>query len=223
MLPSNHQLVTEIRGLLQHLVTPSLASSSRGNDLFEAYLFALVIEAATGVGARVHFEDVEGRMTRYLTLRTSPGAIYARSPGYSHAVLHFSGVHSLEVDVGIYVAGRSTVLHECDVCVVEREEAIRCRQEGFHPRSSKVRLAVEAKFYGSQLGIALAREFAGLCSDISASHTSFVSNTTASNVARLLSHRFNVGAFHPDVLPASYAADDFCSYVRQLLRRYREQ
>jgi hypothetical protein len=82
---------------------------------------------------------------------------------------------------------------------------------------------VEAKFYASPLGIRLAREFAGLCGDLSATHASFVSNTSADNVARLLSHRFNLGAFHPRVIPGSEPAADFRSYVRQLLRRYREQ
>lgn len=223
MLPSDQRLLSEIKQLLAQVVTPSLSSSSRGNDFYEAYLFALVIDAAKSVGAAVFFEDVNGVNTKNLVLRTSPGNIYSQATGYSHAVLSFPTVPALEVHVGIYVAGALTVIHECDVCVLERTEGQRCRSEGLHPRSSKVRLAVEAKFYGSPLGIRLAREFAGLASDLRASHTGFVSNTTAENVARLLSHRLALGAFHPDVVPGSSSAADFRSHARQILRRYQEQ
>jgi hypothetical protein len=203
-------------------VTPRLAAS-RGNDLFEAYLFALSVEAAESIGLTPWFETRSGHRTRQLFLRTSPGNIYSHAVDYTHAVLELDNVPPLELHVGIYVAGKSTVVHECDVCMLDRAEAARCRNEGLHPRSSKVKFAVEAKFYGSPLGIALAREFTGLCADLSATHTSFVSNTTAENVARLLSHRSGVGAFHPDVTPGSSASADVRSHVRQLLRRYQEQ
>jgi hypothetical protein len=223
MLPSDTDLLQEINSLVGRLVRPSLSSISRGNDLFEAFLFALAIDAARSVGATVTFEDASETTTRTLILRTSPGRIYAMSPSYVHAVLGFPHVPPLEVHVGIFIAGRSTVPHEADLCVLEKREAQRCRLQGVHPRSSKVRLSVEAKFYGSPLGIRLVREFAGLCSDLSAGNSSFVSNTTAENVARFMSHRFGVGAFHPGVKPGSRAAGDFRSHVRQLLRRYQEQ
>jgi hypothetical protein len=223
MLPSDQTLLHEIDSLVGQLVTPSLSAASKGNDLFEAYLFALSVEAAESVGATPWFETRAGVSTRNLVLRTSPGSIYSTVVDYTHAVLEFPVVPPLEIHLGVYVAGRSTVVHECDVCIVDRAEAERCRRDGVHPRSPKVRLAVEAKFYGSSLGISLAREFTGLCADLSAAHMSFVSNTSAQNVARLLSHRFTVGAFHPEVTPGSPAADDFRSHVRQLLRRYQEQ
>lgn len=221
--PSNNDLIAEIRRLLPSAITPALSPSSKGNDLFEGFLFMLVIDAAKSVGAKVTYEDPHETPTRTLTLRTSPGRIYTTSPAYTHAVFGFGGADPLEAHVGIYVAGRSTVAHECDVAVITKAEAQRARTLGVHPRSSKARFTVEAKFYSTPLGIALAREFTGLRSDLSAQTSLFVTNTTAESVARLLSHRCPVESYHPHVLPQSEAAADFRSMARKALQRYIAQ
>jgi hypothetical protein len=223
VVPSNADLVREVQRLLPNAITPALSPSSKGNDLFEAFLFMLVLDAATSIGATIRYEDPYETTTRTLTLRTSPGRIYTTSPPYTHAVLRFDGADPLEAHVGIYVSGRSTVAHECDVAVIHKAEAQRARAEGVHPRSSKARFTVEAKFYATPLGIALAREFTGLRSDLSAQTSLFVTNTTAENVARLLSHRCPVESYHPHVLPQSEAAADFRSTARKALQRYVSQ
>jgi hypothetical protein len=222
-VPSNADLLREVRRLLPNAITPALSPSSKGNDLFEAFLFILVLDAARSMGATASYEDPRGTPTRALTLRTSPGRIYTTSPAYTHAVLAFDGADPLEAHVGIYVAGRSTVAHECDVAVIDKAEAQRARAQGVHPRSSKARFTVEAKFYATPLGIALAREFTGLRSDLSAQTSLFVTNTTAESVARLLSHRCPVESYHPHVLPRSEAAADFRSTARKALQRYVAQ
>jgi hypothetical protein len=222
-VPSNADLVREVRRLLPSAITPALSASSKGNDLFEAFLFMLVLDAAKSMGATIRYEDPRETATRTLTLRTSPGRIYTTSPAYTHAALAFDGVDPLEAHVGIYLAGRSTVAHECDVAVIDKAEAQRARAQGVHPRSSKARFTVEAKFYATPLGIALAREFTGLRSDLSAQTSLFVTNTTAESVARLLSHRCPVESYHPHVLPRSEAAADFRSTARKALQRYVAQ
>jgi len=222
-LPSNADLVREIGRLLPNAITPALSPSSKGNDLFEGFLFMLVLDAAKSLNATVRYEDSNEVSTRVLTLRTSPGRIYTTSPAYTHAALEFDGADPLEAHVGIYVAGRSTVAHECDVAVIDKTEAQRARMQGVHPRSSKARFTVEAKFYSTPLGIALGREFTGLRSDLSAQTSLFVTNTTAESVARLLSHRCPVGSYHPHVLPQSEAAADFRSMARKALQRYVSQ
>jgi len=222
-VPSNGDLIREIRRLLPNTITPALSPSSKGNDLFEGFLFMLVLDAARSMHARVRYEDPQEVPTRTLTLRTSPGRIYTTAPAYTHAVLEFDGADPLEAHVGIYVAGRSTVAHECDVAVIDKAEAQRSRMQGVHPRSSKARFTVEAKFYSTPLGIALAREFTGLRSDLSAQTSLFVTNTTAESVARLLSHQCPVESYHPHVLPHSEAAADFRSTARKALQRYVAQ
>ena len=222
-IPPNSDLIAEIRRLLAAAITTALSPSSKGNDLFEAFLFMLVVDAAKSMGAAVRYEDPHETPTRTLRLRTAPGRIYTTSPAYTHAVFVFDRADPLEAHVGIYVAGRSTVAHECDVAVVDKAEAQRARALGVHPRSSKGRFTVEAKFYATSLGIALAREFTGLRSDLSAQTSLFVTNTTAESVARLLSHRCPVESYHPHVLPQSEAAADFRSMARKALQRYVAQ
>ena len=221
--PSDQQLLAEIGALLPSAVTPALSPSSKGNDLFEAYLFAVIIDAGESLGATVSFEDSNEVATNQLTLRTSPGRIYSTIPNYTHAVLSFTNVDPLEVHVGVFVNGRSGVPHECDVAVIDRAEAIRSRHQNVNPRSAKARFTVEAKFYTSPVGIALGREFAGLWSDLSASLSAFATNNNGENVARLLSHRCPVGSYHPGVIPNSLAADDFRGVARKVLERYLAQ
>jgi hypothetical protein len=221
--PHVQALLAEIGRLLPGAITPALRPSSKGDDLFEAFLFTLVVDAAQSIGAGIQYEDNAENPTTRLVLRTSPGRIYTPAPNYTHALLNFSSADPLEVHVGIFVAGKSTIAHECDVAIVERAEAHRARLQGVHPRSSRTLFTVEAKFYATALRIGLAREFTGLCSDLSAGMSTFATNTTAINVARLLSHRCPVGAYHPQLIPQSPAADDFRSTVRKVLERHIAQ
>jgi hypothetical protein len=223
IIPTNQQLVQEIAGLIGPAASPALATASQGDDLFEGFLFALAVDAADSIGAGVSYEDSTGTQTTSLTLRTSPGRIWSTTPLYTHAVIDFPNVDSLEVHVGVFVSGRSTVAHECDVVIIDRTEAERCRRDFVNPRSSKCPLSVEAKFYSTPLGIGLGREFSGLSGDLSASLSMFVTNTDGASVARLLSHRFPVGAYHPHVTPNTTASDDFRGIVRKVLQRYRAQ
>lgn len=76
-----------------------------------------------------------------------------------------------------------------DVLVVLRDEAETCRQTRGTPRSSKIVLADECKFYSTTPSLYLCRGFLGLCSDLSGKECFFVTNTTAPSVERLLAHK----------------------------------
>lgn len=91
--------------------------------------------------------------------------------------------------MGVRVSGKSAVLHELDVCVLDRTEAQTCRSGQAHPRHSKVRIGVECKFYTSHLSLALARSFLGLGVDMTARATFFVTNSESRSVEKLLSAR----------------------------------
>ena len=111
MTPDEQRLLAEVQAALAPL-PPSLRASVQGSDLFEAYLFTLVVEAARGEGATVTFETVGGTSPKEIFLRTSPGHIYSALHQYTHAVIDFAGRPPLEGHVGIRVAGKSQVLHE---------------------------------------------------------------------------------------------------------------
>ena len=137
-MPTTDELLAAVAIQLSGAITPSLTSNSQANDAYELYLFSLVVRAARDMRARVRYETVHGTRATRLTVRTTPGRIYSRAYPYSHAVLEWAGRPTLEVHIGVRVRGRSNVLHECDVAVIDRNEAQRCRSDNTDPRSSKL-------------------------------------------------------------------------------------
>src|SRR3954449_124772 len=101
----------------------SYHSASAANDIFEGYVFGLIIRAAVAAGGSVAYEDVFGSPATRLVFRTSPGMLYSTTHPYTYAVVDFPNCDPLEVHVGVRVQGRSGVLHECDVLVLPQAEA----------------------------------------------------------------------------------------------------
>jgi hypothetical protein len=103
--------------------------------------------------------------------------------------LTFPQKEPLEAHIGVRIAGKSGVLHEFDVCVIRQSEAMTARQNQVHPRSARVLIGVECKFYTTSLTLVLARAFLGLGSDVSATNVVLVTNTESASVERLLTAR----------------------------------
>jgi hypothetical protein len=221
LIPS-HDLVTAIRALLGNIPLPGLSATSKHYDLFEAFLFGLVTEAARSlVGAGKVWYEQPGLPSpaQVVQLRTSPGWMH-NGPQYTHVVVSL-GRREVEIHLGIYVAGRSRIPHEYDVCVLERDEAIRARSQGVAPRSSKVVLFLEAKHWAPNLRLPVAREFLGLCDDSSAALAALVSNSNGQSVSTLLAKRRPIGAFHGEIRTAgSPVRDELFYLVRTTLRRH---
>jgi hypothetical protein len=162
----------------------------QGADLYEAYIWSLVVQAARSEGASISFWNVfDSQVTAGFIFRTSPGNIFSTAQPYSYALISFPNCPDLEAHVGIFVAGKSGVAHECDVAVLYSDEAYTCRQENAHPRSSQVVLAVECKFYvQSSMGIGLARSFLGLTTEIMQDARFFVGVSESERVEALFAH-----------------------------------
>lgn len=182
-------MIDDLEDALDDCISTINVSLSSDSDIFEAYIFGLVIRAAKEEGADISYQDVNGGNTTSLLFRNSPGVIYFRNKIYTHGVIQFSDKPILEAHVGIKVAGKSGVLHETDVAVLDRAEAEKCRRTNVSPRSSKILISAECKFYSSSLQLHLARSFLGLVSDFSVKEPFFVSNTESNSVEKLLSHR----------------------------------
>ena len=182
-------MISEIQNILNAVLNTSYINLASNNDLFEVYIFSLIIRAAEAEGAQVSFRDINGGITSTLIFRTSPGQIYSRLNSYSYALIEFSSRPALETHLGIMVAGKSGVLHEADIAVLYSDEAENCRQNHVAPRSSKIVLSVECKYYSSNLGLGLARGYIGLVSDLSVEDPFFVTNASSSSVEKFLAHR----------------------------------
>lgn len=194
-------LLAEIETALGPAVSASLTTASATSDVFEAYVFSLLIEAAETEGATITYRDVFGNIPTTFVFRTSPGYIFSRIHPYTHAVLSFPNKAPLEAHVGVRVVGKSGVLHECDVAVITQIEAETCRRREVPPRSSKIIVAVECKFYSTPLQLNLARAFIGLTSDLSANQAVFVSNSSSQSLEKLLSGRKKL--WEHNIIPSS--------------------
>lgn len=187
-MPLRPDLIGEIQNTLGQTAVLNLHAGSDPSDLYEAYLWCLVLGAAKERGASIVYQDVHESPATAFEFRTSPGHIWSRYRDYTHAVILFPNKPALEAHVGVKVAGRSGVLHECDIAVLDRDECLTCRREWVDPRSAKAVITIEAKFYSTNLKLHLGRSFMGLNADLGARHNHFVSNISSRSVARLLAH-----------------------------------
>lgn len=202
----------------------TLTSASHASDVYEAYLFAIVLHAAMDCGLIVRLEDTAGRATTTLRLRTAPSHI--DSGNFTHAILaRPDGTEELEVHTGVYVQGTSGAEHECDVVVLQRSERRqRQRQSRRSPRSSSVVWAMEAKFYvQNNVGIAKAREYFGLNLELSGNsgrRTALVVTRSGDSVEKVFARHTPAGHFYRGVYPGQLSADNLRAHVRQILTRY---
>jgi hypothetical protein len=181
-------LLNELRTLLRAGAV-SYTSASAASDAYEGFLFSLVIATARDCNAAVHYENVRGVRVNDLIFRTSPGRLYSTAQDYTHAVIQFGPTTPLlEAHVGVMVQGISGVRHECDVVVLDSDEARTCRQVGASPRSRKCILAIECKYYLTSLPLGAARGFAGLKDDLGQTRVIFSANTTSDKVKKYLAH-----------------------------------
>lgn len=212
-----HPILAALRSNLRGQ-TLSYDTASAVHDVYEGFLFSLVVGMAAECGATVAYRTVRESPTTHLVFRTSPGRLYSRTQDYTHAVLTFGSTPALEVHVGVRVQGSSGVLHECDVLVLPGDEAAWSRSNNADPRSSKCLMAVECKYYATPLPLAMARGFVGLRADLSGTRTAFVANVGSPTVDRYLNIRSDGYEF--EVLPGTAQAGHFQSLVRTAFKSH---
>lgn len=198
-------LLAEIARLIGTIPLPPYARSSvRNNDLFEQFIFGLLVDAARAEGASISYRTAAGRRTTNLCFRISPGWIYRDGPGYTHALIAFDNKIPLEAHIGIRLRGSSEVEHECDVVALLADHAIECRANQLSPASKAALVAIECKHLSAGTDLDYARSFVGLAKDLTAKHEFFVTNSSSRSVERLLHEQHlkwerNVRPLHTDV------------------------
>jgi hypothetical protein len=184
---------------------PSFNTTTHVADIYEAYIFSLVIRAAMNEGAvseqggSLTFRDPQDQITTDLLFRRSPGQIYSELQPYTHAVIEFMGKPPLEVHVGIKAIGRLKVARECDIAVLYRDRAISCRSQRRIPKAADIVIAIECK-HVETLDLEAASEFIGLASDLRVKESwFFVSSSASESVARMLAN--DRKEWHQEVVP----------------------
>ena len=178
----------EIPGVLARAIGPGLELESVASNLFEIYIFSLIIQAAKAENASISYKDVRGKTPRTFEFLTSPGHIYSATHPYTYAVIKFPHKPVLEAHIGVRIAGKSHVLHRNNIALALQTEAETCRRNQVPPRSSEVTLVVVCKFHSTHVAPLQARSFMGLEMDLTARDCYFVVNTLSAPVVRLLDH-----------------------------------
>jgi hypothetical protein len=218
-VPVREDLIAEINRIVAKAAAAGYSEPLATNDVYENYIWALCLQAARQHGATITYEDSNEAMVSQLVFRTSPGAIYSTAHPYTHAAIDFSGCPLLEAHVGIRVTGKSRVLHECDVAVLDKEEARLCRSNQVHPRASKVLIAAECKFYTAAIQLYLGRSFLGLTSDIHRKERYFITNGQSPSVTKLIAH--HQSEWECGVIPKSPDADALLHSFARAFRNYK--
>lgn len=204
----------------------ALQSAYRGDadesDLYEASLFVLCVDAARAAGGRVLLTTDGRTPTSGFRFRRSPGNLWLGT--FTYAVISFDGLAKhLEIHLGVYVAASSSrVAHECDVAVLDQQEAQRSRLAGVHPRKRGLIAAVEAKHYSASPSLGIGRSFLGLTQELGAKDRFLVFPARSSaNLAGLIARK--TCDAYPELLPGSPAAERLRGNLNQAIRNWKDQ
>jgi hypothetical protein len=175
------ELRAELDTRLGSLARSGSLRSKRAPGLFETYVWSILIEAAKAEGATASYGQLgpSGR----LLMPQGPRNLFGNQ--FSFARLDFAD-YALEAHTNLYVEGRSKVLHECDVALLDAEEAEVWRDRGVHPKASKLILGVECKFHGPPVPLDEARSFLGLTTEIATVNRFMVSNASPERIQKVL-------------------------------------
>lgn len=121
--------------------------------------------------------------------------------------------------MGIYVAGKSGVAHECDVAILDADEAARSRAGAVHPRARGLVAALEAKHYVSSPGIGVGRGFMGLAAELGQNRSSLAFPAAGSaTLGRLLANK--LCECFDELVPTGAAATRLQAHLEQDMRNW---
>jgi len=211
------ELIRAVEAALQSL-SGAYASGATEADLYEASLFAVGVQAAKDAHATVLVTRDGVAAAPELHFRRAPGNLWAGD--FTYARCSFPGSQKeLEVHLGVYVAGASGVAHECDVALLDREEAERSRAGFIHPRARGLIGALEAKHYVASPGIGVGRSFLGLAAELGNPKCALAFPAKGSaSLDRLLARR--PCECFDEIVPTSAAAKRLQAHLEQDIRNW---
>lgn len=187
------------------------------SKLYELFILTCLVQALRRLDARLEARDKGGRRTTNLVFRLGPGTLSAptSAPGFIYVRINNA---EYEVQNGLLVAGYSKVLHELDVCLIKREDAIKCRRERKDPSHTAVKFLAECKCYGDSLDLSLGREYVGLASEFRLRGKTLVSNVNSESLHTLVTgHNGTVNAEIDPFEPQK--VEDFIGWLKTELQQ----
>jgi hypothetical protein len=217
MAMTRRELVVAVENAIGALA-PVYRGAAEESDLYEAALLTIAIEAAEAAGGTCLVTNNGRSRSTQLTFRRSPGNLWLGE--FTHIVVTFPvTVRALEIHLGIYIVGVSKVPHECDVALLDQQEAERSRQGLVHPRRSKLVASIEAKHYAASPGIGVGRAFIGLSAELGYAKCTLVFPARrSSSIAALLAAR--PSECFDELIPRNPAAQRLRSHLDQKIRNW---
>jgi hypothetical protein len=189
---------------------------------YEAYVAGLVAQAARDAGGISEIRGINtGASPQTLVFRGGPGNMDSRDQNYCFFFCQLNG-HEFEIHLDTKYVGSSDAIHEIDVSVFDHQTAERIRTQGGIPKAaSKLRMAIECKFYDQEPGAVLARTYVGLVHDCTGQEfRGFVANRGGRNLRRYLSKRGRPEPFL-DLVPGDTSSEErFKRTIEQCLRKW---
>ncbi|SFH61573.1 hypothetical protein [Planctomicrobium piriforme] len=214
------QLRNDIQQVLVQIGTssPAFINSAVSPKLYEIYVLSLVARALRLIGARITAHDSSDRPTSNLQFRLNPGRIYSPTTSPGFLLVEYEG-SEYELHNGLRVEGSSKVLHELDICLIDRGRAISCRNNRKDPTARDVHCLLECKFYGGDLPLGLGREFVGLSKEVSVRIRCLASNESNNSIRKLLRRHQGFENFTLSPQNQSYVDQRFVPWMAEHLRQ----
>ncbi len=213
------ELIASIEGSIGVLASIYRAGADE-SDLYEASLFAVALGAARSAGGNYILTNNGSSRAHEILFRRSPGNLGVSGNRFTHALVRFpQSAKRLEIHLGVKVVGTSGVAHECDIALLDSNEADRSRALNVDPRSRGLIVAIEAKNYSAPPGLGVGRAFLGLATELSQKKCNLVYPSASSDNVRVLLSRKMSECFD-ELSPRSVAADRLRSHLDQKIRNW---
>ncbi|MEU5850404.1 hypothetical protein [Saccharopolyspora shandongensis] len=211
------ELIKAVERVLGRL-DPVYHTGANESDLYEAALLGISANAAVAAGGTCMLTENGRARSSHVRFRRSPGNLWNGS--FTYGLVSFPDTSAqLEIHLGVYVVGVSGVPHECDVALLDHDEAQRSRSGAVHPRRTGLIGSVEAKHYAASPGIGIGRGFLGLASELGTKKCSLAFPAKSSGPLSTLIARKSSECFD-EMIPGSPAAVRLRSHLDQAIRNW---
>jgi hypothetical protein len=137
--------------------------ASAAHDVYEGYVLALFLQAASAEHWTAELRDGSDNPTTHAVFRLGPGRL--PSGNFTHVRFTKPGKVDLEAHIGVKVRGASLIAHEFDLLLLPAAIAATCRRANRDPSSADVVAHAEAEYYGGNLSLPIGRAVVGLAVD----------------------------------------------------------
>lgn len=200
-------------------LSASYRSGAAPEDLYEAALLSLAVEAAEAAGGDCLLTNDGNSRAAELRFRRAPGNLWRGN--FTFCLVTFpTSPKQLEIHLGIYVLGGSGVAHECDIALLDSDEGERSRWAHVHPRKRGLIASIEAKHYVASPGLDIGRGFIGLSAELGQQKCALAFPARSStNLATLIARR--PSECFDELTLESAAAARLRSHLDQAIRNWR--